>query len=140
MDQSIDLDLDTLLDEPVKVKINGQVILVYPPTVQDIFSLTSFMKRFREVNSGQSDEDVEKLMTDFKEVFTKIIPQLENHKMTIKQLFKLLQFVMSLASPQETGPKVEYIGQEKKVLSQESSLQSSPDSFTSTQDIQPQAS
>lgn len=81
-----DLDLDTGVFAPQikKVKINGKIIEVHPPRVNDI-------PKFQSLKG--SEEDVEKML----DVIQGIIPQIREANPTIKQLEGIIELIMGTA-------------------------------------------
>lgn len=115
---AFDLDLDALSDNPIKIKLNGKVIEVFPPDLTSIFELTTFMNKFREVDASNS-EGMAKFVEDFKKAFAKFIPGIENERLTIKQLFGLVQYIGKISIPKDTD-RVEILGDgEKKIPDQQ---------------------
>lgn len=109
---TFDLDLDALSDKPVKIKLNGKAIDIFPPDVQSIFELTSFMNRFKTVDRS-NPEGMISFVDDFKKAFAQFIPGIENERLSIKQLFALVEYISTIAIPKNTD-RVEFLGDSGK--------------------------
>lgn len=121
-DNSIDLDLDALTSNTKKIKLNGKEFTITPPDVAELFELMSVGKKLRKMNSqDMSEEDAMNAFELMKDAFIKIIPELKGEKVSIEQLFALLQLVTKMAIPsnvkamEEAGVKID--STQKKTLS-----------------------
>lgn len=95
------LDLDALLPEPKKIKINGKLIDCYPPKVKHLISM---QRVFARIQNAQDTDEAEKLIED---VLAPIIPAIREDDtidFTLDQLKALLQFAQNAALRQDVEP------------------------------------
>ena len=99
MAETYDLDLDALAPESKKVKLNGRIIEVNPPKFKNLVALMKLANTMGEGNGGQTIETVDML----RQSLIPLIPALgeEDFDLTMEQLNTLLQFVMTIATPQD---------------------------------------
>lgn len=92
-----DLDLDAIQPEAKNVKINGQIVKVYPPKFKSIIAL---MKLSSQINDNS---DLNQLEKDLTEALIPIMPALAEPDMdlSMEQLMKLLDFVMLISTPKD---------------------------------------
>lgn len=107
LDTAYGLDLDSLLDEAVKVKFKGApegFIEVYPPDVEDFFRLQSIQSKLQGVNPKTfTEEQVNDIMGALREVLSNSVPFVKENGLRLKmpQLLALMGYVMGLATPAE---------------------------------------
>lgn len=100
--ERIDLDLDTLTGQSRKVKINGNVIEVFPPSVEELFKLQQLASQFKKIDTENITEDQAfDVLENLKSAFISLIPQLKDFKVNVEQLFKLLDLIVEMAVPHD---------------------------------------
>lgn len=132
---NVDLDLDKLVVPSKRVRLNGEIILVYAADVQSLFKLMRFKSTLGNVDK-MTEEDASKVFEEFRTLLETIIPSLKDKHITFDQLFKLMDLVIKMAVPnsldemEAKGIKLD--PEQKKILLD--SLEKLPDSSDSTQD------
>lgn len=98
----VDLDLDILAKPSKTVKLNGKTIEVRPLEVGELFSLHKLGKEFQGVDTKNVDEEsAVGAFNALQEGLTKFIPDLKGEKLSIDQMFALLDLVISMAMPSD---------------------------------------
>lgn len=119
----VDLDLDVLAKQSKHVKLNGKTIEVRPLEVGELFSLHKLGKDFQNVNTDDMDEEkavqaVEALQGGFE----RFIPDLKGQKLSLDQMFALLDLVIEMAMPSDVEELekrgITLSADQKKILSQ----------------------
>lgn len=99
---NIDLDLDALKGAPKMVKLNGEQLEVYPPTLDEILQLQALGTRImntpkEEMTNEKSLEAIEQ----FRTTLTELIPSVAGKRINIQQMLALMKFAAELAIPAE---------------------------------------
>lgn len=97
-------DLDSLLPEAKKVKLNNQILTVYPAKLKTMFRI---MKAFNAFN--KPDQDQEEVMNNLINALAEIIPDIKKDEvdMSIEQLTALVTFVYKTALPADIAQDAE---------------------------------
>jgi hypothetical protein len=118
---SFDLDLDTLTGKSKFVKLNGKVIEVLPPSLEELFNLQSLADEFKGLDAKNLTEDETKFVFDkLQGGLLKLIPSLSSatkkskfstfvHKLfgikenrsslTLSQVYALINLVLEMSVP-----------------------------------------
>lgn len=105
-------DLDALLPEPKKIKIQGKIIDANPPTVRQILHIQKVMAEIKDQNL--SGEEAEEKLID---VLSVIVPEMKKDKnldFTLEQLLALITYLQKEAVPDNIAVK-QYPDQKKTV-------------------------
>lgn len=100
MARDFDLDLEVLTPKPKLVKVEGdKFIEVYPPKFK---SLVALIELYEVVENAGDNVDLN-LIVKIKEALLPVIPELKNpdFDLSLEQMMVLLEFVMTLATPQD---------------------------------------
>lgn len=108
------LDLDALLPEPFKVKINGRIIEVMQPSLRQLLSL---QKVFINLQSAlkESDADIDVIQKQLMDAVSDIVPAMKEDAeidLTIEQLIALMNFIQEKSTPQNVA-QTSYSSQKK---------------------------
>jgi hypothetical protein len=126
-----DLDLDLLSDEPKLVRLGGETIKVYPPTLKQLLGLQRFSTKLNDARDLDAVAELESELVN-------LIPAIEGKSLNLQQMIKLMEFVVEIAMPADVK-ELENRGitvsvDQKKTPSHLS--ENLPNSSTSTQDTQ----
>lgn len=103
-DQSAyDLDLDTLVQPSKKIRLDGEIIEIKPPALEELLKLSKLGGEIQSMQSGEkmSEEDAVAAIGKLRAAFTELIPALEGHNLNIDQLLALLNMVVKIAMPND---------------------------------------
>lgn len=119
----IDLDLDVLVGGFKRVKLNGNIIRVFPPDLTQLFTLTKLSQGLKKAKSMNDQEAMEAYL-ELKKGIVELIPDLENQTFTMDQLFKILELVVQMAIPANLkameAKGIKLSTNQKKILSRSS--------------------
>lgn len=119
-----DLDLDTLVKPSKKVKINGEIIEIEPPELEQLLKLSKLGGEIQKQQTGKkmSEEEAVAAIGRLREAFTELVPALKDKKpLNVDQLLALLNMVVTIAMPNDVtelekrGIKLD--ADQKKILS-----------------------
>ena len=115
------LDLDALVPEPKKIKLNGKFFDVLPLTIKQLINLAKLEQKLINI---KNEDEVKPLIL---ETLKPIIPELNDVDFTYLQLMALLKFAQASSLPKENKAAEDY-SPKKKI----DSAKESPTSSTST--------
>lgn len=107
IDKAYELDLDALLDQPARVKFAAApegYLEVFPPDVEDFFTLQSIQSKLQGVESKNfTEEQVNDIMGALRATLSNSVPYVKENGLRLKftQLLALMGYVMGLATPSE---------------------------------------
>lgn len=93
MNESL-LDLDTLIPETKKIKLNGEMYDVLPVKLEDFIVIQKMFLKMKDAKPEEQIDAISEINTALKPV----VPDIEKMSLTIEQLFALLNFVYSISS------------------------------------------
>lgn len=98
-----DLDLDTLVQPSKKIRLDGEIIEIKPPALEELLKLSKLGGEIQKMQSGEkmSEEDAVAAIGKLRGAFTELIPALEGHNLNIDQLLALLNMVVKIAMPND---------------------------------------
>lgn len=88
------IDLDKLVPEPVKIKLSGKIMDLYPGKLKTVIKLQNAFSRMRDGQTGNPEEVIDILST--------IIPQIKDDDVDIdvsRQLPKLVELAYEVSMP-----------------------------------------
>lgn len=104
IDNSFDLDLDTLAQSKKRVKINGQIIEFNPPSLEDLIDLAKLGGQLQKMQHPNQEADVDNMsdvMEKLKVGLQNIVPELKDHKLNMNQLMALVNLFVDAAQPND---------------------------------------
>lgn len=122
-----DLDLDTLVKPSKKVRIDGQIIEIKPPALEELLKLSKLGGAIQKRQTGEkmSEEDAVAAINDLRAAFGELVPELAGKALNVEQLLALLDMVVSLAMPSDVSELekrgIKLDADQKKILSDLSS-------------------
>lgn len=105
-DQSAyDLDLDTLVQPSKKIRLDGEIIEIKPPALEELLKLSKLGGEIQKMQSGEkmSEEEAVGAIGKLREAFTELIPALQGHNLNIDQLLALLNMIVKIAMPNDVS-------------------------------------
>lgn len=91
-------DLDALTPEPVKIKFNGQEIVIQQPKLGDILLMTKYAQRLEKLDE-LDDATIEETANKLQELLGRIIPEVSNTQLTLVHLMQLPMAVLDASTP-----------------------------------------
>jgi len=111
----VDLDLDLLEPKSFKVKLGGEIIDVNPPKLRTLINLMKVSSQAKNVDTPEKSVE---LLEDIQKALTPMIPALEKGvDLSYEQLTKLMEFVMTVATPEQVRQAKVVSSAEKKTIS-----------------------
>ena len=86
----IDLDLDALVPQEKKIKLNGKEYSVKQPTLAQLLMVLSMSEKL------QTDKESAEALGKMMEIIVILIPDLKDEPLTAEQAFKILEFVIKM--------------------------------------------
>jgi hypothetical protein len=96
VDKAFELDLDSLIPESKKIKLNNKILEVLPPTVNEFITITRMQMRIK--NSSDEAEAME-VFAELPKILKRCIPELGDIELNFSQLMILIGFVLNMATP-----------------------------------------
>lgn len=103
-DPTYDLDLDTLVKPSKKVRINGEIVEIQPPSLEELVGLAKLGGELQSMQVDKKNMDVDQVetaITKLRDGFASLVPELKDHKLNIDQLLALLDLVVQTAQPND---------------------------------------
>jgi len=129
-----DLDLDLITKKVFRIKIGGKVVEIEAPTLESLLRLLKAVKKLKSIEGDDFDvEQIDKVLNRFFEDFYKIVPTLKDKKLSLGQLYTLIEFLIEKTQSTENQELKERgltVSSKKKVAS--NSQEKLPDSSTTT--------
>lgn len=102
-EQSFDLDLDTLVKPSKKVKLNGQIIELEAPSLEELVKLAKLGGELQgmdtnNLNADEVSEVIDKLNGGIRE----LMPALKDVKLNIEQIIAVIEMMVDYATPNDT--------------------------------------
>lgn len=102
-EQSFDLDLDTLVKPSKKVKINGNIVELQPPSLEKLVKLAKLGGDLQgmdtsNLNADEVSEVIDKLNNGIRE----LMPELKDIKLNIEQIIAVIEMMVDYATPADT--------------------------------------
>lgn len=99
---NFDLDLDTLVKPSKKVKLNGNIIELQPPTLEELVKLAKLGGELQgmdtsNLNADEVSEVIEKLNGGIRE----LMPELKDTKLSIEQIIAVIEMMVDYAQPND---------------------------------------
>lgn len=122
IEETFDLDLDTLVKPPKRVKLNGEIIELQSPSLEELVKLAKLGGELQGMETENLDADqvsnvVDKLNGGIRE----LMPELKDTKLSIEQIIALIEMMVDYAQSndnkelQKRGIKLD--GDQKKTVS-----------------------
>lgn len=105
------LDLDALLPEPKKIKINGKIIECHPPTIRQLLAI----QKAADASTG-ANVDPQEAVERLEEALSAIVPAIKEDKsidFTLNQFYSLIKFLQEDAIPDAAKEAKSYPVQKK---------------------------
>lgn len=98
---NFDLDLDTLSADKKTVRINGQVLEIAPPALEDLIDLAKMGGKLQKFQGGQVEnvDEMVAVMDELKAGLVNLVPELKEHKLNLNQLLALIDLLVESAQP-----------------------------------------
>lgn len=98
---NFDLDLDTLSADKKTVKLNGQVIEIAPPALEDLIDLAKMGGKLQKFQGGkvENTDEMIQVMDELKSGLVNLVPELKEHKLNLNQLLALIDLLVDSAQP-----------------------------------------
>lgn len=102
-EQTFDLDLDTLVKPSKKVKLNGQIIELEAPSLEELVKLAKLGGELQGMDTSNLNADevsavIDKLNAGIREV----MPALADVKLNIEQIIAVIEMMVDYATPNDT--------------------------------------
>lgn len=102
-DPNFDLDLDTLVKPSKKVKLNGQIIELDPPSLEELVKLAKLGGELQGMDTSNLNADevsavIDKLNAGIRDV----MPALKDVKLNIDQIIAVIEMMVDYAQPNDT--------------------------------------
>ena len=120
---ALDLDLDALTGKSKIVKINGKVIEVFPPSLEELLKLQELAKQFEKMDANNlTEEEARLVFVDLQEGVLNLIPGLasilkkepgfkgfihsifkkknDRSSLTLSQVYALINLVIEMSMPE----------------------------------------
>ena len=102
-DSTFDLDLDTLVKPSKKVKLNGEIIELEPPTLEELVKLAKLGGELQgmdtsNLNADEVSDVIDKLNAGIRDV----MPALKDVKLNIEQIIAVIEMMVDYATPNDT--------------------------------------
>lgn len=96
----VDLDLDALKPKPKTVRLNGEIIEIYPISLDDVFELQVIVGEFENKSAEElSSKESFELLKTFRAQLETIVPDLSKVKCTLEQLMAIIELAFETAAP-----------------------------------------
>ena len=103
---TFDLDLDTLSQDKMRVKIQGGVVEFNPPSLEDLIELAKLGGKMQKFKGGAIDtnniDEMSEVMDALKNGISNIVPELTNYKLNLDQLLAILDLLVDKAQSTDT--------------------------------------
>lgn len=103
---TFDLDLDTLSQDKMRVKIQGNVVEFNPPSLEDLIELAKLGGKMQKFKGGQIDtndaDEMSEVMDALKQGIANVVPELKEYKLNIDQLLAVLTLLTDKAQATDT--------------------------------------
>lgn len=98
---NFDLDLDTLSADKKTVKLNGEVIEIAPPALEDLIDLAKMGGKLQKFQGGkvENTDEMIQVMDELKSGLVNLVPELKEHKLNLNQLLALIDLLVDSAQP-----------------------------------------
>lgn len=101
-DSTYDLDLDTLVKPSKKVKINGNIIELQPPSLEELVKLAKLGGELQgmdttNLNADEVSDVIDKLNNGIRE----LMPELNDIKLNIEQIIAVIEMMVDYATPDD---------------------------------------
>lgn len=101
INKAYDLDLDSIVPEPKRILIKGNIVEAYPPSLEDFIILSRLQSRLLK---SSSEEESMVVFDDLRKVILTCLPSLENElKLEITQVIVLTKFLLEMVNPSESA-------------------------------------
>jgi hypothetical protein len=103
LDNSVDLDLETLVGVKKNVKMpDGKIIAIAAPDLLDLLKMSKLGQQMQDLDKLSEEETVEVFNT-LKSTFVDLIPELQPYRDTLnfQQVLAVLNLVVKLAMPSD---------------------------------------
>lgn len=102
-EQNFDLDLDTLVKPSKKVKLNGNIIELEPPSLEELVKLAKLGGELQgmettNLNADEVSNVIDKLNGGIRE----LMPALADVKLNIEQIIAVIEMMVDYATPNDT--------------------------------------
>lgn len=102
-DSTFDLDLDTLVKPSKKVKLNGAIIELEPPSLEELVKLAKLGGELQDMDTENMQADkisevIDKLNAGIRDV----MPALNDVKLNIEQIIAVIEMMVDYATPNDT--------------------------------------
>lgn len=99
--QAYDIDLDSIVPQGKKVKLNNKVLTIFPPSVEDFIKLTQFKARLENVST---ETEGYAMIDELKECIGRFTPDLKEEgafNLSFSHLMAILAIAMKMAQPSD---------------------------------------
>lgn len=102
---NFDLDLDTLSADKKTVRINGQVLEIAPPALEDLIDLAKMGGKLQKFQGGKVEnvDEMVAVMDELKSGLVNLVPELKDHKLNLNQLLALIDLLVESAQPADAA-------------------------------------
>jgi hypothetical protein len=97
--ENIDLDLDALVPETRKVRLNGKVFAIQQPSLFDLLKLAKLGSKIQNVDGTPESQSV---LDELIKTFENLIPEIKGEKLTVKQMIGLFNYLSKMVEPVQT--------------------------------------
>lgn len=102
-EQTFDLDLDTLVKPSKKVKLNGEIIELEPPTLEELVKLAKLGGELQGMDTTNLNADeVSTVIDKLNEGIRDVMPALKDVKLNIEQIIAVIEMMVDYATPNDT--------------------------------------
>jgi hypothetical protein len=102
-EQTFDLDLDTLVKPSKKVKLNGSIIELEPPSLEELVKLAKLGGELQGMDTSNLNADeVSNVIDKLNEGIRDVMPALKDVKLNIEQIIAVIEMMVDYATPNDT--------------------------------------